>query len=214
MRDQTVLMTGFNKFGELDSNPSQLVIEALMVRKANPTANLIVTEVLPTEFVSAGSRIRELIRSLLPDICFCLGVSAKSHSVLLERFALNIDDSLLPDNAGDAPAGRVIVPEGPAAYRSTLPLFQMFDTLTRLNMPVQFSNSAGTYVCNHVFYCAQHEIHKLGLNTICGFTHLPKVKAEASDASDGDATLPLSQVVIAMERCVETICQTIRPRSF
>ena len=89
--------------------------------------------------------------------------------------ALNLDDGGMPDNAGVSRTGQRIVPDGPLEYQSTLPLVQMREALRQRGIPAVISNHAGTYVCNHVFYLARHEVERLGIGSLCGFIHIPQM---------------------------------------
>ena len=198
----TILLTGFNRFGTLDCNPSQLIVEHI-AEGTSANGDGLVTEVLPTEFAAAGERIRELIHSLHPEAVVCLGVAAARSTIGLERVALNIDDAELPDNAGDLAAGRLIVPGGPAAYWSTLPLPAMRDALAARGFPVAISNHAGTFVCNHVFYVARHELAQS--NTPCGLIHVPLMAEQRESATGSTGRLPLADLIAAVDCCLEVI---------
>ncbi|MBI2943367.1 MAG: pyroglutamyl-peptidase I [Candidatus Wallbacteria bacterium] len=174
-----ILVTGFNRFGKLEFNPTEQMMVEVRRSCEQLTGCRVVAAVLPTEFDASGRRLRELLGEHEPDSLLGFGVSAKAGAFLLERFAVNIDDAREPDNAGHAPAGRPIVPGGPAAYVSTLPLERIHRALERARVPVAYSNHAGTYVCNHVFYLACHEMR----GRPCGFVHVPLEWDVSKDAS-------------------------------
>src|SRR5438034_5693298 len=171
----TTLLTGFNRFGDLEVNPTQLIVESLAERPRTLTNVNLVAEVLPTEFIGAGNRISQLIRQHRPEMVVCLGLGAGLGEIHLERVALNLDDGGMPDNAGVSRTGQSIVPDGPLAYQSILPLVQLREALRQRGIPAVISNHAGTYVCNHVFYLARHEVERLGIGSLCGFIHLPQI---------------------------------------
>src|ERR1041385_5181198 len=141
----TTLLTGFNQFGDLEVNPTQLIVEIMAQRQGTLTNVNLVAEVLPTEFIEAGNRISQLIRQHRPEMVVCLGVGAGLGEIHLERVALNLDDGGMPDNAGVSSTGQRIVPDGPLAYQSTLPLGQMREALRQRGIPAIISNHAGTY---------------------------------------------------------------------
>jgi pyroglutamyl-peptidase len=155
-----ILLTGFEPYGVVEVNPSEQVVRRIAARARARGQNNLYTEILPTEFVAAGKRIRQLIRKLRPGAVLCLGVAPSRDKISLERIALNLNDDPLPDNAGRVRAGRRIVPGGPVAYWSTLPLERIRKQLEKRGVPVSYSNHAGTYLCNHVFYVARHEIER------------------------------------------------------
>jgi pyroglutamyl-peptidase len=189
-----ILLTGFEPFGGHAENPSMAVVRALASR------NGVIGRVLPVVYADAGRIIRELIETERPDAVMSLGLCVRSSSIQLERIAINLCDDCVGDNAGDSAKGRLIEPVGPAAYFSTLPLTAMHAALSERGMPVAWSNHAGTYVCNHVFYTARHAIEHLGGAgngaLPCGFVHVPPV-------SDGGVGLPM--LIDAIDTCLDVI---------
>lgn len=194
-----ILVTGFERFGGLDFNPTELGVRELKRQTLDRALPEICAEVLPVEFLSSGRRIIELVNLIKPTALICFGVAISSHKFLLERVALNLDDSAQPDNAGFAPIDSPIIESGPVAYRSTLPLKNIHKQLVSARIPVNFSNHAGTYVCNHVFYLACHEIAVRGLSTQCGFVHVPFQLQLSSNHAYPSATLAVMQ---GMKECV------------
>lgn len=204
-----ILLTGFEPFGPVRVNPSEQIVRRigrLVGEEARSRGAMeLRVEVLPTDFVAADRRIRQLIREFRPDAVLCLGVAPQRDKISLERFALNLDDDSLPDNAGRCRAGRRIAPNGPAAYWSTLPLERFRRQLERHGIPVSYSNHAGTYLCNHIFYVARHEIEKMGNGAPCGFVHVPPVRDRAKRAKRRE--MELSQMVEAIESCLTILAK-------
>jgi len=198
----TTLLTGFNRFGDLEVNPRQLIVESLAERPRTLTNVNLVAEVLPTEFIGAGNRISQLIRQHRPEMVVCLGLGAGLGEIHLERVALNLDDGGMPDNAGVSRTGQSIVPDGPLAYQSTLPLVQMREALRQRGIPASISNHAGTYVCNHVFYLARHEIERLGIGSMCGFIHVPQISENTGTGALPMFGLALDVMMEAVECCL------------
>ncbi|OFW01628.1 MAG: hypothetical protein A3G20_01790 [Acidobacteria bacterium RIFCSPLOWO2_12_FULL_59_11] len=196
-----ILLTGFEPFGRWKVNPSEQVIRALAKQARWRTDADLVTEILPTEYVRAGKRIRQLIRRIRPGVVLCLGVAPACRAISLERVALNLDDDPLPDNAGQFRSGRPIVRGGTVAYWSTLPLERLRRVLEKRGIPVTISNHAGAYLCNHVFYLARHEMEPWGDRAPCGFIHLPgpRPRREKSNA------IPLHTMVEAIECCLQVL---------
>lgn len=203
-----ILLVGFERFGELDTNPSEIIIRNIEERTRSGRRTNITTRVLKTEFISAGNEIKELISHLKPEVVLCVGVSAGAENIRLERVALNLDDADVPDNAGLKLVGQPITPGGPAAFWSTLPLERMRSALNGLGIPVVISNHAGTYVCNHVFYIAREEIDKLGIGTECGLMHVP-LASDQSVSSAHAGRLPLKMMVQAVDRCLDVLEQDV-----
>jgi pyroglutamyl-peptidase len=185
-----ILLTAFDPFAGRVYNPSQQVVEAIAAA-AHPW---LLTDVLRTEFAYAGPRVRGLIARHRPAAVLMLGLHEGAHAVHLERVAVNRDAARIPDNAGDQPTDRPIAPDGPPTYASTLPLDALATALDARGIPWQFSDSAGTFVCNHAFYSAADEVARRGLPTRCGFVHVPD-----------SATLPLPTLTVAVETCLNVL---------
>ncbi len=168
-----VLLTGFNAFGNVGSNPSQTVVEELERRKYHYQGLELLTAVIPKEFVASGEQIAQLIELHSPDVIIMLGVAAGTEHIALERFALNIDDTNAPDNSGYVPINHPIQIDGPLATMGNFPLVEMATALSAEGTPIYVSNHAGTFVCNHVFYVANYLLAQRGSNALCGFVHIP-----------------------------------------
>jgi pyroglutamyl-peptidase len=204
-----VVLTGFVPFPGVEINPAQLVVERVSAKVKDGSFQMrsafeLTAEVLPTAFQSAGVRIRELIRDIDPDIVISLGVAARRDAICLERFALNVNDAPKPDNDGVLANGEPIVVNGPDAYRSTLPIESLHKAIQECNIPVKFSNHAGAYVCNHVFYSARDEIEQSGSNAKCGFIHIPMHREAEGHPFAGNG-LPIDTLVEAVLCCLEVL---------
>ncbi len=193
----TVAVTGFEPFGEVTINPSQKIIETLAA-DADPG---VIARVLPTTFKEAGQRIEALLLEHRPAYLLMLGVSARRDCIALERFALNINDAVLPDNEGRLATGQPIREDGPAAYRGTLPLDALYEAALPGGAPLAFSNYAGAYVCNHTFYCARDAVERHGLATACGFVHVPMM-SEAEGQPGADTGIPFASMLAAVRAMV------------
>lgn len=200
----TILVTGFEPFNKLSVNPSQLLVEHLAECAASYGLRDIRTEVLKTEYAASGAQVRELIHTLKPRAFVGLGVAGKTPMLRLERVALNLDDASIPDNAGVLLDGEPIMPGAPLAYLSSLPLKAMRDALQAQDIPVEISNHAGAYICNHVFYTARHEFIRVGLTGPCGFIHIP-LMAEQADAGPDRPGLPFKMLVTGIVSCLRLV---------
>jgi pyroglutamyl-peptidase len=200
-----ILVTGFNPFGELERNPSQVVIAELTHHPGAPRPEDLVTEVLRTEYTAAGDRIRSLIHQHNPNAILMLGVSARLSEINLERVALNLDDASLADNTGMIREGQMILPEAPKAYFSTLPLEEMRAALQARSIPATISNHAGTYLCNHVFFVARHEVQTASQKIPCGFIHIPLISDDGEPTGETQKGLPLEVIVAGIESCLDVI---------
>jgi pyroglutamyl-peptidase len=188
----TILLTGFEAFGKVDDNPSQRVVEQIAARHDER----IVAYVLPVEYQRAGQMIRNLMQVHQPTAVLMLGVAQGRDAINLERIALNLNDAHLADNAGDLALGRRIETDAPAAYWSTLPLDALHEQIAAQQIAVRYSNHAGAYLCNHVFYVARHWLETQQQGHIpCGFIHLPA-------AGDEAPAMPVAQMTKAVDSCL------------
>lgn len=196
-----ILMTGFTPFPGVDVNPTQLLLRYFQDETVPlPAGVQLIPEILPTAFETAESRLRQLIRDEVPDVVLGLGVAQKREAINIERVAHNWDEATIPDNNGVQLSGQKIVADGPETYFSTLPVERMLAALQAGNIPSVISDNAGRYVCNHVFYCARHEIDQLGLDTPCGFVHVPGL------AGIGDFPgMTIEQLLDAVQSCLKVI---------
>lgn len=119
----------------------------------------------------------------------------------LERVALNLDDSETVDNRGELRVGGMIDAEGPVGYWSTLPLEEMRSRMMAAGTRVSISNHAGTFLCNHVFYAARHEIERSGRRIPCGFVHLPEIDVTDAAKMEGVVTGVVEGLRAVVEAC-------------
>jgi pyroglutamyl-peptidase len=167
---KTVMLTGFEPFLDHPINPSEQLVKALHGEVINGMK--IEGRILPVDFKSAGDQIVRLYDELQPDVVISLGLAAGRNRITPERVAININDAV-PDNSGYRPVDEPIVVDGPAAYFSTLPIRRMIEAINESGMPADISNTAGTYLCNHVMYRMLYHIEQAGRSTPSGFVHIP-----------------------------------------
>ena len=148
-RPATVLLTGFDPFGGDALNPSWEIARALHRRQI--AGHRVLAAQLPTVFGASLARLDELLAAHRPALVICLGLAAGRAALSLERVAINVDDARIPDNAGAQPVDTPVVAGAPAAYFSTLPIKAMRQAMLAAGVPAEVSQTAGTFVCNHVF---------------------------------------------------------------
>ena len=184
-----VLLTGFDAFGGAAVNPSWLAVQALHGRQV--LGHTVVAAQLPTVFGDSLQVLSALLAKHRPALVICVGQAGGRSAISLERVAINVDDAPMPDNAGAQPIDTPVAPGAPAAYFSTLPIKAMLAALQREGLPAEVSQTAGTFVCNHVFYSLMHAIaHRPELRrTRGGFVHVPWLPEQ------GTPSLPLADVV-------------------
>ncbi|MEV5398639.1 pyroglutamyl-peptidase I [Streptomyces cellulosae] len=176
-----VLITGFAPFGGESVNPSW---QAASLVAAEPLAGLTVTATeLPCVFGESIDALRDAIRSSSPDLVVCLGQAGGRPGVTVERVGINVDDARIPDNAGNQPIDEPVVPGGPAAYFSTLPVKACVAAMREAGVPAAVSNTAGTFVCNHIAYGLGHLIATEFPHVRGGFVHVPWAPEQVTDGT-------------------------------
>ncbi len=169
-RRPTVLLTGFAPFDGDAVNPSWQAVSTLRGRQV--AGHRIAVRELPTEFGAALRVLRRAIRETRPKLVVCVGLAGGRRRISLERVAINVDDARIPDNAGLQPVDEPVVRGGPAAYFATLPVKAMLAALRETGIPAEVSQTAGTFVCNHVFYGLMHALRNRPA-VRAGFVHVP-----------------------------------------
>jgi pyroglutamyl-peptidase len=186
---ETVLLTGFAPFGGEPVNPSFEIARALDGRTVR--GRRIVARELPCVFGEALSTLDDAIACTSPCLVLALGQAASRSEISIERVAINVDDAPIPDNAGAQPVDRPVVAGGPAAHFSTLPVKAIVAALHAAGLPAHVSQTAGTYVCNHVFYGLQHRL--AGTAVPAGFIHVPLMDEQAARrAASAGADTPVA----------------------
>jgi pyroglutamyl-peptidase len=198
-----VLLTGFAPFGGESVNPSWQAVRALHGRYIN--GYRIVARQLPVEFGASVKGLRAAIRETRPALVLCVGQAGGRASISLERVAINVDDARIPDNAGAQPVDHKIVEDGPAAYFTGLPIKAMLAALREAGIPAEVSQTAGTYVCNHVFYGLMHALRNRRIRG--GFMHIP-YSPEQAERHPGAPALPVETVVRGLRVALQVALET------
>jgi pyroglutamyl-peptidase len=172
----TILLTAFEPFGGDPVNPSLLIARQLHGETV-AGARVVMVE-LPCVFHRALVVLDEALARTRPTLAVALGLAAGREGLSIERVAINVDDARIPDNVGAQPVDEAIAPEGPAAWFSTLPIKAMVAALNQAGVPASVSQTAGTFVCNHVFYGLQQRLAGTGVRS--GFIHVPLLPEQAA----------------------------------
>jgi pyroglutamyl-peptidase len=189
-----VLLTGFAPFGGEASNPSWDAVAPLANKRIG--GHRIVVRQLPVEFGASLQVLQAAIRETKPALVLCVGQAGGRAQLSIERVAINIDDARIPDNADACPIDAPIVADGPAAYFTTLPIKAMLVAMREAGIPAEVSQTAGTYVCNHVFYGLMHALR--GKPRIRGgFIHIPYAPEQAA-RHPGAPSLPVDAMTAAL----------------
>ena len=193
-----VLVTGFEPFGGEDINPSWEICTALSRRIGGAR---IETLRVPTQFGLAIETVAGAIARLEPSVVLCLGQAGGRAAVSVERVAINVDDARIADNAGSQPVDEAIAPAGPAAYFSTLPIKAMVAAMREAGVPAQVSNTAGTFVCNHLLYGVLHLLAAGSRRARAGFVHVPWLDSQAV-RRPGEPAMALATMVRGVEAAI------------
>jgi pyroglutamyl-peptidase len=199
--EKKILLTAFEPFGGEPANPS---LEAMLAVSGVefPGARLAVLP-LPVDRFRAIEMAGERLRLLRPDAVIMLGLAVGRYRVTPERVAINVDDYRIADNAGNRPAGEPIVEGGPVGYWATLPVRAITDRLLRARIPAAVSNTAGTYLCNRLFYSVMHMIAAEQMPTVGGFIHVPFMHEQALNKYPDVASLARETIVEAVRLAIE-----------
>jgi pyroglutamyl-peptidase len=168
-----VLLTGFDAFGGQSLNPSWLAVQALHGRKV--LGHTVVAAQLPTVFDASLRELDALLRQHQPALVICVGQAGGRKVLSLERVAINVNDAPLADNAGARPVDTPVVRDAPVAYFTSLPIKAMLAALHKEGVGAEVSQTAGTFVCNHVFYGLMRTLATVPelAHTRGGFVHVP-----------------------------------------
>lgn len=201
-----VLLTGFDPFGGETLNPSWEAVRRLDGDSVR--GHRLVARQLPTCFGRSLRTLRAALADTAPSLVVCVGQAGGRPRLSLERVAINVDDARIADNAGRQPVDRPIVRGGPAAYFTTLPIKAQLRALQVAGIPAEISQTAGTFVCNHVFYGLMHALRDTP-QIRGGFVHIPFLPEQAV-AHPGAASLSLDTVIAGLRTLVDTALRTRR----
>lgn len=198
-----VLLTGFDPFDREALNPSWEAVRALDGWQCG--ASVVHARRMPCVFGQAIEALADAMDELQPRLVLCIGQAGGRAEITPERVAINIDDGRMADNAGRQPIDLPVVPGAPAAYFSTLPIKAMVRDMRAAGLPAAVSNSAGTFVCNHIFYALMHRLatRPALAHTRGGFVHVPYLPEQAA-SKPGVASMALAAQVEAFRVAIRT----------
>jgi pyroglutamyl-peptidase len=195
---KTVLLTGFEPFNGATINPAWEAVRAL---KGWVEDDFLVEVLqLPCVFGFANRVLCGAVDEIKPDVVICVGQAGGRADLTVERVAINLDDAPITDNDGQQPLDAPIAVDGPAAYFATLPVKAIVGAMQERDLRASVSQTAGTFVCNHVFYGLMH--HLQGTEMIGGFIHVPYLPEQAA-AFEGAPSMRLAQMVDGLKVAVE-----------
>lgn len=199
-----VLITGFDPFGGERINPA---LEAVMaLPNAIEDIEIIKIEI-PTVFGKSVETIKAAVEKHQPDIVISVGQAGGRFGVTPERIAINVDDARIKDNEGNQPVDAEVVDGAPAAYFTNLPIKAMTKAMVDAGIPASVSNTAGTFVCNHVMYGVMHMIHTAYPNMRGGFIHVPYIPAQVT-SKPNMPSMSQADITKGLAICIETAART------
>ncbi|MGJ7918585.1 pyroglutamyl-peptidase I [Massilia sp. LXY-6] len=200
---KTVLLTGFEPFNGAAVNPAWEAVRRLDAWEGEGAGGPFRVEVrlLPCVFGRAAQDLCAFVDQVRPDIAIAVGQAGGRPEISVERIAINVDDARILDNAGQQPVDVPIVADGPAAYFTNLPIKAMVAAMREQGLKAGVSQTAGTFVCNHVFYALMH--HVRGSVAKAGFIHVPFLPEQAEAWPEPTPSMALDDIVAGLRTAVE-----------
>lgn len=190
-----ILVTGFEAFDKSALNPSAEIVKTLK-------GDDLVTAILPVVFGQASSKLKRIIDLHKPRAVLCLGQAEGRSAMTPERIAINLGDARIADNAGNHPLAQRIIADGPDGHFSTLPIEKMVASMKAAGIPASISLSAGTFVCNHIFYVLQDYLKDSSIKS--GFMHVPLMDEQRKEFPTLP-TMPIRQMVVGVEIALDVL---------
>lgn len=199
-----ILVTGFDPFGGELVNPA---IETVKRLRDNISGAEIIKLEIPTVCHKSLRIIEEAVVKYDPDVVLSIGQAGGRPDITIERVGINVDDCRIPDNEGNQIIDEPVYPDGPAAYFVTIPIKVMVQRIQSRGIPASISNTAGTFVCNHVTYGVCHMLAAKYPGKRSGFIHIPFLPQQVIDKKNMPS---MSQDVLVegIEAAIEAIVDT------
>lgn len=201
---KTVLLTGFEPFGGEEINPAWEVAKQLDGQVIGDYK--IISKQVPTVFHKSLQVLQSYMKEIEPELVVCIGQAGGRPDITVERVAINVDDARIADNEGNQPVDVPIVEGGPVAYWSTLPMKATVKKLREEGIPASVSQTAGTFVCNHLFYGLMHMLAKEENEARGGFIHIPFLPEQAS-SHPGQPSMSLSTITKGIELLIRVVLE-------
>lgn len=205
-----VLLTGFEPFEGAAINPSWEAARALdgWMLPGSAGAVHVRARCLPCVFGAALQALDLAMAEWQPQLIIAVGQAGGRSAFTPERVAINIDDARIGDNAACQPIDQPVVPGAPPAYFSTLPIKAIVAAVRAAGLPAEVSNTAGTFVCNHLFFGLMHRLAQAGQAGVRGgFIHIPYLPEQAACASGARPSMALADAIVALRIAVQVSVQ-------
>ncbi len=196
-----ILVTGFDPFGGEPINPA---IESVkLLPKEIEGAEIIALEI-PTVVHKSLQVIQDAVKKYEPDMVLSIGQAGGRSDITVERIGINIDDCRIKDNEGNQPIDEPIFKDGPAAYFVNLPIKAIVEEIRKIGIPASVSNTAGTFVCNHVTYGVRHMLELEGKGRKSGFIHIPYLPQQVVEKV-GQPSMALDDIVKGLTAAISAM---------
>ena len=202
-----ILVTGFDPFGGEKINPALETIKRLPDTILG--AQIIKLEI-PTVVGKSLAKIKEAVEKENPDAVLSIGQAGGRSEITVERVGINIDDCRIPDNEGNQPIDEPVIKGGPAAYFVTVPIKAIVENIKAHNIPASISNTAGTFICNHVCYGVAHLAAArtaAGKPMKSGFIHIPFLPEQVIGKPALTPSMSLETIVSGITHALEAIVE-------
>ena len=197
-----LLLTAFDPFGGDAINPA---LEAVKLVADKIGRFDIVKLEVPTVFRKSIDTVAKAIEEEKPDVVLCIGQAGGRFEITPERVAINVDDARIKDNEGNQPIDIKIFEDGENAYFTTLPIKAMVEAIREVNLPAAVSNTAGTFVCNHLMYGVLYTLAKKYPHIKGGFTHVPFIPAQVARRTPVAPYMALEDIKRGLEAAIDAI---------
>ena len=197
-----LLLTAFDPFGGDAINPA---LEAVKLVADKIGRFDIVKLEVPTVFRKSIDTVAKAIEEEKPDVVLCIGQAGGRFEITPERVAINVDDARIKDNEGNQPIDTKILEDGENAYFTTLPIKAMVEAIREANLPAAVSNTAGTFVCNHLMYGVLYTLAKKYPHIKGGFTHVPFIPAQVARRTPVAPYMALEDIKRGLEAAIAAI---------
>ena len=197
-----LLLTAFDPFGGERINPAQESVKNV----ADQIGDIAIEKLeVPTVFGKAIDVVKAQMELSRPDFVLCIGQAGGRFDVTPERVAINIDDARIPDNEGNQPLSASICKDGENAYFSNLPIKAMVQAIRKIGLPASVSNTAGTFVCNHLMYGVLYHIAKRFPGMRGGFIHVPYIPEQVANRASSMPYMASADITRAIEAAIGAI---------
>lgn len=199
-----LLLTAFDPFGGSSVNPALEAVKLVADRIGD--VEIVKLEV-PTVFRKSVATVAAKMEAIRPDVVLCIGQAGGRYDLTPERVAINLDDARIPDNEGNQPIDTVIFEDGAPAYFSGLPIKAMVAKIREAGLPASVSNTAGTFVCNHLMYGVLYHIAKNYPGISGGFMHVPFVPSQTVEHPVPAPSMCREDIARGIEAAIKAIAE-------